>query len=108
MPARGTVLAHRVLIFLQADASTIFRQYKQVCERAKAKVECWHPAQVVEQWPIYADKLLSDNKMYFLPPPPDFPSFVALCFKFLCVLVFSLALKNAFQSLVVIVIICGV
>ena len=86
MPARGTILAHRVLIFLHADASTNFRQYKQVCERAKAKVESWQPAQVVEQWPIYAAKLLSDNKTYFLSPP-DFPSFVALCLNF-CVCLF--------------------
>ena len=41
MRVRATLLARRTMIFLAGDPCVNLRQYKQVCERAKAKVG-WH------------------------------------------------------------------
>jgi hypothetical protein len=62
MNARATLLANHTLIFLQGDSTNNVRQYKQVCEKAKAKVECWEASQVVAQWKVYAPKLAPSDK----------------------------------------------
>ena len=46
------------MIFLQGESGNVtLQQYKQVCERAKAKVQVWEAAQVVQQWSKYDEKL---------------------------------------------------
>jgi hypothetical protein len=60
--SRSSLFEKRTLIFLQVESGSVtLRQYKQVCERARAKVQVWEAAQVVKQWSTYVQKLPSSG-----------------------------------------------
>ena len=61
---RSSLLVNRTFVFLHVDSAGKgnMNQYKNVCEKAKAKVDFWEAARVVQEWVSFAPKIQAQSK----------------------------------------------